>query len=54
VRFVAGYPAVSEIPAPIRLALLGLVSDYYEHRDADSPLPGWVERLLANYRILRA
>ena len=51
VRFVAGYGAgAAAIPRPIRLALLGLVGDYNEHRDTDGPTPKWIEALLAPFR----
>ena len=33
IRFVVGYGTrLDLLPAPIRLALIGIVSDYYEHR----------------------
>ena len=59
--FEAGYGTTLEaLPQPIRLALIGIMSDYYEHR-AEATLfgvsatnagqPAWVEALLASYRV---
>ncbi len=39
------------VPRPIRTALLGLIADYYEHREADGPTPKWVQALLAPYKV---
>jgi uncharacterized phiE125 gp8 family phage protein len=61
VRFVCGYgDGPFAIPAPIRLALLGLVADFYEHRSealffgvqaAAAGQPNWVQAMLASYQI---
>jgi len=52
IRFVAGYGATLEaLPQPLRLALLGLVGNFYANRDADGPPPRWVDAMLAPYRI---
>jgi len=52
VRFVAGYgDGPSSVPAPIRLALLGMVGDTYEHRVTEGVIPGWVNNYLASYQV---
>jgi uncharacterized phiE125 gp8 family phage protein len=52
VRFVAGFgPVQEDIPQPIRQALIGLASDYYEHRDTDAAPPRWIDILLTNQRV---
>ena len=61
VRFVAGYGAADDVPRPIRQALLMLVAEWYERREAThtgmagasavTPLPFAVEALLADYRV---
>jgi uncharacterized phiE125 gp8 family phage protein len=60
VAFTAGYgAAASDVPAPIRQALLMLVAHWYEHRDPieiGSPvlaIPSAVSELLAPYREAR-
>ena len=61
-RFTAGFgAAASDVPAPIRHALLLLVTHWYEHRDPAcgddrsraSPIPAAVSALLAPYRTVR-
>jgi len=60
IGFTAGYgAAASDVPAPIRQALLMLVAHWYEHRDPieiGSPviaIPSAVSELLAPYREAR-
>lgn len=62
IRLKAGYgTGPGSVPQPIRLALIGIVSDFYEHRAeatffgvqaANAGQPAWVESLLASYRVL--
>lgn len=58
VRFVCGYGAAgTNVPEPIRQALLMLIGHYYENREATIyknelvKIPMGVEALLSNYRI---
>jgi uncharacterized phiE125 gp8 family phage protein len=52
IRFVAGYGnGPLAVPAPIRLALLGMVGDTYEHRVTEGAVPGWVSNYLASYQV---
>lgn len=52
IRFVAGYgDGPDSVPEPIRIALLGMVADVYEHRSLETSAPGWVETYLANYHV---
>ncbi|KUO65532.1 MAG: hypothetical protein APF80_13205 [Alphaproteobacteria bacterium BRH_c36] len=60
IAFVAGYgDTPSDVPAPIRQALLLLIAHWYEHRDPveiGTPgvaIPGAVSRLLKSYRQAR-
>lgn len=60
IDFTAGYgPGASDVPAPIRQALMLLVAHWYEHRDPieiGSPttvIPAVVSDLLEPYRIKR-
>lgn len=60
IEFTAGYgPNITDVPAPIRQALLMLVAHWYEHRDPieiGSPsvaIPSAVSRLLKPYRKVR-
>lgn len=61
VRYVAGYGAAgTNVPQPIRQAILLLIGDWYENREATivaqgmtaTPLPNGVEALLWPYRIV--
>jgi len=58
VRFVCGYGAAADVPAPIRAAALLIVGDLYRNREAASDveiLPNpTVDRLLSPYRIVGA
>jgi uncharacterized phiE125 gp8 family phage protein len=60
VEFECGYamedPEAEEdpivtVPQPIRQALLGLIADFYEHRETEVPTPRWVQALLAPYKV---
>jgi len=52
IRFVCGYgDGPSSVPAPIRLALLGMVGDVYEHRVTEGVIPGWVFNYLASFKV---
>ena len=60
ISFVAGYGAApSDVPAPIRQALLMLVGHWYEHRDpieigsGDTAIPKAVSDLLAPFRSVQ-
>jgi uncharacterized phiE125 gp8 family phage protein len=60
IAFTAGFgPAATDVPAPIRHALLLLVAHWYEHRDpfeigfAPSGIPKSVSDLLTPYRAVR-
>lgn len=64
IRFIAGYgPAATDVPAPIRQALLLMTGLYYENREqviaqyegsaTVLPLPLGVESLLSAFRIIR-
>lgn len=60
IAFTAGFgTAASDVPAPIRQALLLLIAHWYEHRDpfeVGSPvtvIPGAVSELLMPYRSVR-
>jgi uncharacterized phiE125 gp8 family phage protein len=60
IAFTAGYgAAASDVPAPIRQALLLLVAHWYEHRDpieigTDATIiPAAVSELLQPYRVRR-
>lgn len=60
IAFTAGYgDAATDVPAPIRQALLLLVAHWYEHRDpveigtAGVAIPAAVSRLLKPYRLAR-
>jgi uncharacterized phiE125 gp8 family phage protein len=60
IAFTAGYgAAASDVPAPIRQALLMLVAHWYEHRDPIEigstvlAIPSGVSELLAPYREAR-
>lgn len=52
-RFVAGYGAAADVPAPIRAALLLMVGHLYANREApaEDALKGAAGSLLAPYRI---
>jgi uncharacterized phiE125 gp8 family phage protein len=60
IRFVAGYgSAVEDVPAPIRQAMLLILSDWYENRENTlivpgvgviPPMPFAARQLLASYR----
>ncbi len=56
-RFVAGYAAAANVPAPIKQAILLLVGHYYENREAVTELAGIqllpmaVDSLLSDYRV---
>lgn len=55
-EFTAGYgEAASDIPLPIRQAILLLLAQYFEHRDTagQPPVPMMVDALLAPYRWVR-
>ncbi len=58
--FTAGFgPAASDVPEPIRQALLLLVTHWYDHRapieigGADTAIPRAVSELLVSYRVPR-
>lgn len=56
VRFVAGYGLAAAVPAPIRAAMLLLVSHLYENRNAATDramaeMPFAVSSLIAPYRV---
>jgi uncharacterized phiE125 gp8 family phage protein len=60
IAFTAGYGnAATDVPAPIRQALLLLVAHWYEHRDPveigapSVAIPAAVSRLLKPYRLAR-
>ena len=60
IAFTAGFgPAASDVPSPIRHALLLLVAHWYEHRDAieigsgTMSIPHAVSELLRPYRVVR-
>ncbi len=53
ITFTAGYgPTPSDVPAPLRQAMLLLVSYGYEHRDSTDGLPLMVQALIAPYRVV--
>lgn len=58
VRYVAGYDDRAAVPATLRHAMLLIVGDFYENREARVVTPGvtvaelgTVDQLLANYRV---
>lgn len=56
VRYVAGYGAASDVPTPLKQALLLLVGHWYANREAvgqsnQAALPFAVEALIAPYRV---
>lgn len=54
VAFSAGYGAATDVPAPIRQAILALVAELYEHRgETADELPRAALALLAPYRVLK-
>lgn len=60
IAFVAGYgDAAADVPAPIRQAILLLVTHWHEHREpvaigvATAPVPTMVSELLQPYRQVR-
>jgi len=57
---VAGYgPAASDVPQPLRQAILILAAHWYEHRDpvimsgGTLPVPGGVEAIVGSFRAVR-
>lgn len=53
VAFTAGYgDAATDVPEPLRRALLMIVADLYAHRGDDAPTPQAALALLEPYRIL--
>jgi len=59
ITFTAGYGAASDVPAAIRQAMLLLIGQWYDNREAvtvgaaGSPMPMAVDALLAPYRRIR-
>ena len=59
ITFTAGYGAAADVPAAIRQAMLLLVGQWYDNREAvtvgaaGSPMPMAVDALLAPYRRVR-
>jgi uncharacterized phiE125 gp8 family phage protein len=52
IRFVCGYgPGPTAVPAAIRLALLGMVGDAYEHRVTAGDIPDWVNAYLVSFKV---
>jgi uncharacterized phiE125 gp8 family phage protein len=58
VKFDAGYgDDAADVPEPIRLAMLGMIGHWYEHREAISDMkladvPAFVDALLMPYRMV--
>jgi len=53
IAFTAGYgAATTDVPEPIRRAILAIVADLYIHRGDDTPTPDTALALLAPYRVL--
>lgn len=59
IAFTAGYGAAADVPAAIRQAMLLLIGQWYDNREAvtvgaaGSPMPMAVDALLAPYRRVR-
>lgn len=60
IAYVAGYgDTPSDVPAPIRQALLLLIAHWYENRSpfelagSDAPIPAAISELLMPYRVVR-
>jgi uncharacterized phiE125 gp8 family phage protein len=60
ISFVAGFgPAATDVPLPIRQALLLLIAHWYEHREpleigaTDAPIPKPVSDLMAPFRAVQ-
>ena len=61
ITYQAGHTAIANIPPPIRLCLMMLAGDFYEHREAALDIGGGLQRIdknmtyvhmLAMYRII--
>ena len=53
-EFTAGFGAAgSNVPMPVRQAMLLLVGHLYATRDEDAPMPRAVEALLSSFRLLK-
>ena len=53
ITFTAGYGAdPSDVPAPLRQALLLLVAHGYAHRETDAGLPMMVQALIQPFRVV--
>lgn len=51
VIFTAGYgPAATDVPEPIRQAILMIVTNLYEHRDTTEPMSDVIQTMLQPYR----
>lgn len=54
IAFTAGYgAAATDVPEPIRRAMLMIVADLYTHRGDDAPTPASALALLESYRVLQ-
>jgi uncharacterized phiE125 gp8 family phage protein len=54
IAFTAGYGVASDVPAPLRVAILSLIAFLYEHRgEAPADLPQDILAHLAPYRVLK-
>jgi len=53
IAFTAGYgPAATDVPEPIRRAILTIVADLYTHRGDDAPTPQAALALLEPFRLI--
>jgi uncharacterized phiE125 gp8 family phage protein len=54
IDFTAGFgPAGSDVPAPIRQAMLMFVAHLYETRSVDAELPRAIDALVAPFRLIK-
>jgi uncharacterized phiE125 gp8 family phage protein len=54
IAFTAGYgDLATDVPEPIRRAILAIVADLYAHRGDDAPTPAAALALLEPYRVLK-